>query len=131
MAQGENCTPINSPIKNPKIMATIPQLIAILPQFLRENPHAFTTETLAALDQILATLDNTSDTEIVKAMTQWFQSHSDDEYESLDRFVAPANREMCNKSAPPDNTEAEIRQNLFEACQVREEQQENPPPKNS
>jgi hypothetical protein len=73
-------------------MATIPQLIAILPQFLREKPHALTTETLAALDQILATLDNTSDTEIVKAMTQWFQSHSDDEGESLNSFGSPGNR---------------------------------------
>ncbi|TVQ63902.1 MAG: hypothetical protein EA366_01820 [Spirulina sp. DLM2.Bin59] len=110
-------------------MVTIPQLIAILPKFLREKPHALTTETLAALDQILATLDNTSDTEIVKAMTQWFQSHSDDEGESLDGFVA-TNREISNQSAPPDNTEAEIRQNLFEACQVRQNQQENPPPPN-
>lgn len=113
-------------------MATIPQLIAILPKFLREKPHALTTETLAALDQILATLDNTSDTEIVKAMTQWFQSHSDDEYESLDGFVA-TNREISNQSAPPDNTEAEIRQNLFEACKILEDQKkkENSPSQDS
>lgn len=106
-------------------MPTIPEMIAILPEFLKQKPNAFSAETLTALDQILANLDNTSEAEIYTAMVKWFQSHSDTEEKALDDFApTDTSKQLQNKPAPLENTEAGIRQNLSEACSVRQKQKE-------
>lgn len=108
-------------------MATIEIIIALLPQFLQKKPNALSDPQLANLAQILTTLAQR--TTLREDMTAWFKSLSKAEKDALNLFVS-GNREAGNQSAPPENTEAEIRQNLLEACRVLEKQNDqNPTPK--
>lgn len=111
-------------------MANIETIIAILPKFLRKKSDSLSDSQLASLDQILTTLEQR--TNLRDDMTTWFVSLSKAEKDALNVF-ASGNREISNQSAPPDNIEAEIRQNLFEACQVLENQKkkENSPSQDS
>lgn len=102
-------------------MATIEQIIATLPKLLQENPNLLSANNLQALDQILDTLNQRSN--ILDDMEKWFISLSKAEKDNLKLF-AISNRELKNKPAPSENTEAGIRQNLFEACSVRQQQKE-------
>lgn len=104
-------------------MAEIERIIARLPQFLAANPNALSDRSLTTLTEILATLSQS--TTLRNDLEQWVFSLSTAEKQSLLGF----SREVSNQPALPANTEAEIRQNLLEACQVLEKQKpQNPPP---
>ncbi|WP_017305862.1 hypothetical protein [Spirulina subsalsa] len=102
----------------------IEELIVILPQYLQAEPNAFSPDALKALDEILNTLEDTTD--ICQVMQQWLQTY-DEEWDSL-RLYAQENREVSQQKALSEIDEATIRQNLFELRQERQNQTPPNPP---
>lgn len=92
------------------------QIIAALPYCLQNEPEIFSPESLAALDNILDTLEDQNDADIREAMMQWLRTYRT----TRDRLIAcDKTRELGQQAAPSESAEAGIRQNLFETREIR------------